>query len=262
MALAMALALPALAAGNDKSYTGTITAVDAKDNTVKVRAYLLTREFIMADDCAFTLGAKTRASLADFRPGQRVDIHYKDVGGIRVAERMTEEQMQYSGTVHAVDLTKHTLTVHRRGMNKTFDMANNCLVTTHGKNGGTMEDVKIGDRVTVVYEVPQDKLMARKIELPDAVYTGSLAAINADDRTISAGKKYLGDRKFRLADNCVIFSNGKPNGRMSDLQLGRQYELNYQSVGGINIVDRIAPVEATMKSETSVPTAQTTVSEQ
>jgi hypothetical protein len=142
-------------------------------------------------------------------------------------------------------------------MNKTFMLANDCQVVGHGKGSVTLENVKWGDRVTVVYEVPEDKLVARKIELPDTVFTGSLAAVDAADRTVTAGKRYLGDRKFHLADDCVIIANGKFNGRMSDLRVGRDYELNYQSVGGVNVVDRIAPAETTTKNETALRTAQT-----
>jgi hypothetical protein len=72
---------------------------------------------------------------------------------------------------------------------------------------------------------------------------GTLDSINLADRTINSGKRLLGDKKFHLADNCVILVKGKPDGQMSDLRLGQTYELAFDTVDGVNVVNRIAPVK-------------------
>jgi hypothetical protein len=59
--------------------------------------------------------------------------------------------------------------------------------------------VRIGGRVTVTYETPQNLLMARTIEQKSALYVGTLSAINQPDRTVSADKRFLGDKRFHLA---------------------------------------------------------------
>jgi hypothetical protein len=256
LALVTSLALPARAGSKDsenqKDYTGTITGLDTKNHTVKVHGYFFSKDLILADDCKLTMGNQSDASLTDFRTGQRVNVHYRDVGGVLVAERIAEDQMKFSGRVKMIDLAKHTMTVHERGMDKTFQLADKCRVSRHG-NAGTLADIKWGDDVTVVYEVPNDQLLARKVDLPDTVYTGPLAAIDLSDRTISTGKR---SEKFHLADDCMIIANGKANGRINDLRLGQDYELNYRSVGGVNVVDRIAPAEPATKHEGVAPTAQ------
>lgn len=243
--------------GNEKCYSGTITSLDAKDQTVRVRGYLFSKSFVLANNCALKQWDKNGATLGDFRPGQRVQVSYKDASGVLVADRLSQEALRFSGTVAGMDVNKHTLTVHHRGMDRTFMLAGNYQVLQNGKSSQGMDNVKWGDRVTVVYEVPGDQMLARQIELPGMVFTGSLDAINLDDRSISAGKRYLNDQKFRLADDCVIIANGKADGRMSDLRLGRNYELNYESVGGINVVNRIAPADTAAKTEAPTHTAQT-----
>src|SRR5690349_13955087 len=70
---------------SEKSYTGTITSVDTKENTVRVRGYLFSKSFVLGEGCTLALGEKTKATLSDFRLGQRVDICYKNASGVLVA---------------------------------------------------------------------------------------------------------------------------------------------------------------------------------
>src|ERR1700722_1687069 len=86
-------------AAKEKTYSGTITIVDAKEKVVKVQGYLLTKTFQLADNCELKLGDKKEASLGDFRPGQRVDVVFKDAGGVLVANRISQELLRFSGEV-------------------------------------------------------------------------------------------------------------------------------------------------------------------
>lgn len=254
--LVTAFAAPANANGNqnenEKSYSGTITALDAKDNIVKVRGYFFNKSFVLANDSTLTEYGKNKTSLADFRPGQKVAVRYTDASGVLVADRLTVEPMRFSGTVQGIDMNKHTLTIHRRGMDRTFTLADNCQVLGNDNKKENLDNVKWGDYVTVVYELPGDQRVARQIDLPGKVYTGSITAIDLNDHSINAGN----DRKFYLANDCVIIANGKTNGRLNDLRTGQSYELNYETIGGVNVVDRIAPAEKSAKTEESSRTAQ------
>src|SRR5579863_1967665 len=92
ISLMTAFALPASADGKqgdkEKSYSGTITAVDTKDKIVKVRGALFSRSFVLADDCAFAQWDNGKAALNDFRRGERVEIRYQNASGVLVADRM------------------------------------------------------------------------------------------------------------------------------------------------------------------------------
>ena len=238
-------------AGDEKTYTGTVKAVDVAGKTIKVQWLMLSKHFVLGDNCALVLGDKKDVSLGDFQPGQKVEVTYKSASGVLVANRIEQEKMLFKGEVVALDANGRTVIVRNRGTSKMFTLPDSCMVVLNGDKSGTFNDVKPGSRVTVVYEVPGNELVARQIEEKSAVFVGSLDAINLPDRTVSAGKKYLSDKKFHLADDCAIMVNGKPEGRMNDLRLGQKYELSYDTVDGINVVNRIAPLPTQETSEVS-----------
>src|SRR5689334_10327614 len=68
-------------AAGEKATTGTVTAVDPVNKIIKVRPMLFSKTFVTADGCALMMG-EHHVTLADFQPGQRVHVTYKDAGGI------------------------------------------------------------------------------------------------------------------------------------------------------------------------------------
>ena len=134
-------------------------------------------------------------------------------------------------------------------------MADDLGVVLNGSNRGTLDDVKLGSQVTVVYEIPSNQFVARQIESRRNTFVGALGAVSMPDRTIKAGKGLLGDKKFHLTDNCVIVINGKTDAKLSDLQVGQNYEFDYEVVDGVNVVNRIAPVQTQEKTEVSQQSA-------
>jgi Cu/Ag efflux protein CusF len=234
--------------------SGTITALDAKEKVLKIQGAFLPKTFALGDNCAFAVGSKADASLKEFRPGQRVTVNYRDVDGVLVADRVTQDRLFFAGEVSAIDPQSHVLSIRQRGGVKTFDIADNCGVTLSAKEGGTLADVKPGNHVTVIYEKPNGHWVARWIEQPSLQFTGTLGSVDMTARTITAGKPLLGDKKFHLGDDCTIVINGKVAGasHLKDLRSGENCELSYDTVDGVNIVNRIAPVGAPEKPETSV----------
>lgn len=242
-------------AANEKTSSGTITALDAKEKVLKIQGILFTKTFALGENCALAVDNMTGATLDQFRTGQRVTVNYRDADGVLVADRVTQDRLFYTGEVSAVDEKNHTLSIRHHGATKSFSIADNCGVTLSAKAGGTLDDIKPGSHVTVVYETPAGHWVARWIEQPSQQFTGTLDTVNLADRTITAGKPLLGDKKFHLGDDCVVVLNGKLSSRLKDLHPGEACELSYDTVNGINIVNRIAPVTATDKA---AATAQTT----
>jgi hypothetical protein len=135
-------------------------------------------------------------------------------------------------------------------LHKTFELPGDCKVVLRDDKSGSLQDVKVGHQVTVVYELPGGSPTAREIEQTSAMYVGTLDAIDASMRTVKA-KHFVGDRKFSLADNCKIIVNGKPDGKLNDLRLGQKLVLSYEDVDGVNVANRIAQPEEATKSEMS-----------
>jgi Cu/Ag efflux protein CusF len=232
----------------EKSFTGTVIAVDPQERVLRVKgSFLSSKGFNLGSTCSYVFLNNRLGTSDDLHPGQKVTVGYQNVDGVLVANRVEQQPMNCEGTVKAVDPAAHTLTVHARGSNKTFQLADDCRVVLRNDKSGTLADVQPGNRVTVTYEIPGGKATARQVAQTSATFTGALTAIDLGERTVKA-KAASGTKKFHLADNCAIMVNGKPEGEMRDLKPGDSLVLSYDDVDGVNIVNRIADAEIPRKA--------------
>ena len=228
----------------DKSYTGTVIAVDPKESQLDVRGFPFShKQFNLGDTCTYTIVGQDPGAVGDLRSGQRVRVGYQEANGVLVADRVTQEAMQAEGMVKAIDAKAQTLTLHAGMLDKTFQLPADCTVTLRGDKSGTVGDIEAGNHVTVTYEVPGGKATAREIAQTSATYTGDLTAIDLDQKTIKA-KATFSAKKFSVGDDCAIVVNGKPDGKLTDLRPGESLVFSYDEVNGVNIVNRIAPAKA------------------
>ena len=244
-------------AATEKTASGTITSLDAKEKVLKIQGMLFAKTFVLGDNCSLAVGNKADASLSEFRPGQKVTVNYRDANGVLVADRVTQNKLFYTGVVSAMDVKNRTLAIRHRNGLKSFVLADNCGVTLNAKSSGTLDDIKLGARVTVIYETPGGHWTARWIEEPSQHFTGTLGAVNLTDRTLTAIKPLLGDKKFHVGDDCAIVINGKITGpgHLKDLHSGQNCELSFDSVDGVNILNRIALVPVSDASGQTAPVA-------
>lgn len=233
---------PATAVRPEKNYTGMIVSVDPKELTLEAKGFLLSKRFNLGAACSYAALDKASATAADLRPGEKVAIRYQDANGVLVADRVEQLPMRYEGMVKAVDPGAHTLTLHLRGRDESFQIANDCGVELRDDKSGTLVDVQAGDHVTVTYEKPGGKLTARQIAQTSLEFTGTLTAIDLGDKTVKA-KSAFASKKFNVGDDCAIVVNGKPAGRLGDLKPNDRLVFNYDEINGVNVVNRIAPAE-------------------
>src|ERR1043166_9683908 len=109
----------------EERYSGTITAVDARNMTVKVKRFLFTKSLRVGDHCVVVAGDKKDAGLGNLRPGQRVQVAYKDIEGVAVATRIALQPLVYRGVVDRID-ANNTLTVGHGKLSRTFALAPDC----------------------------------------------------------------------------------------------------------------------------------------
>ena|ERR1051326_7129684 len=241
---------------NDEDWNATLTAVNAEHGSITAKSWFITRTFRTGDNCAITALDKKHATLSDLCPGEKVKIRYQNVEGVLVADRITEKGLRYSGTVEAVDPNTSTLTLENRvnskapPHHKSWSVASDCKVVLHDGKTGTISDVKPGDMVTLIYELPYGSAVVYRIRDESSIFTGTIDAIDLLDRTVKA-KEMFGEKKFDLAKHCQIIVNGRENGDMRDLVLGQQYRFTYEGVNGVNVVNRITPTQETKPAETA-----------
>jgi len=246
---------PTTVAKPEKCYTGMIRFVDPQERLLNAKGFLLSRKFNLGAACVCTLLDNKAGTIADLRPGEKVTVSYQDSQGVLIADSVDQQPMRNEGMVKAVDPTARTLTLHLRGLDKTFQIANDCAVWLRNDKSGTLADIQAGNHVTVTFETPDDKATARQITQTSLEFTGTLTAIDLGEKTLKA-KATFGSKKFNVADNCAIVINGKTDGRLSDLMPDDKLVFSYDEINGVNVVNRIAPAEArpsSVAATTSTP---------
>jgi hypothetical protein len=224
----------------DKTYTGTIVAVDPQERVLNTKGFVLSKKFNLGADCTYVLLDNKTGSAADLRPGGKVTVNYRDVNGVLIANHVEQQPMRYEGMVQAVDPVAHTLTLHVTGADKTFQIAGDCSVMLRDDKPGTLADIQIGNHVSITYETPDNKLTAREIAQTSIEFTGALTAIDLEAKTLKA-KTMFATKKFNVADNCAIVINGHTNGQLRDLKPEDKLVFSYDEINGVNVVNRIAP---------------------
>lgn len=237
----------ATAAKPDKTCTGTVASVHPDQRTLEVKGFLFSKTFNIGNSCTFALLDKPDGSISDMRPGEKVVVSYQSPNGVLVADSIRQKPMDDTGTVKAIDPAKHTITMHSGIMDKTFRVPDDCVVVLHNDKSGTVADVQPGDHVIITYETPDGKLTARQIAQTSATFTGELTAIDLGEKTLKA-KATFDSKKFHLGDNCTIVLNGKLGGHLTDLRPGEKLTFNYDTVNGVNIVNRIADAQTAQET--------------
>ena len=159
--VAAALPMAAGATPKEKSWTGTLTAVRGT-NTITVADAVETRTFGISTNCAIVTGNNKSGTLSELQPGEHVIIQYRRVQGELVAERITEKVQRCTGTVDGIVPTTEGASMLElksvlglSGTARAFRLDSNCEVVLRNGESGTLENVKPGDEVTILY-IPSD----------------------------------------------------------------------------------------------------------
>jgi len=229
------------AAKNDHSYTGTVTAVDAKEHVLSVKGWtMFTKAFNLGGNCAISQLDKDGATANDLRVGEKVAVSYQDVHGVLIASRVAQEPMRFEGTVKAISGDGRMLTLHRTALDKDVQFPGDCKVVLRDGRTGGPADIQVGSHVTVTYETPGNTPIAREIAQTSIPFTGTLTAIDLTDNTVKA-KATFDSKKFILANNCAIVINGRADGKLEELKPNDRLLFSYDEINGVNVVNRIGP---------------------
>lgn len=233
---------PAATAPKLDDYTGMVTSFNPQSKVVEIKGWALlpSRRFELGDNCTYNMVDKNPGAMSDLRLGEKVKISYQDVQGVYVASRVDQQAMREEGMVKAIDPNKHTLTLHGPTMSKELQWPADSQIVLRDGRAGTATDIKIGDHVTVTYEEPNDNPTIRQIAQTSQQFTGTLTAIDLDNKTVRA-KSGFSSKDFNLANDCAIMVNGRPDGRLGDLKPNDRLTFSYDEVNGVDVVNRIGP---------------------
>jgi len=69
-------------------FTGTLTAIDLGEKTVKASALLGSMKFNVAGNCAIVINGRTNGRLGDLKPYDKLVFSYDEINGINVVNRI------------------------------------------------------------------------------------------------------------------------------------------------------------------------------
>lgn len=84
-------------------FTGELTAIDLDAKTLKASAFLTSKKFNVADNCAIVINGRTDGQLSDLRPDEKLDFSYDEINGVNVVNRIApaKEQTSSVAAIHA-----------------------------------------------------------------------------------------------------------------------------------------------------------------
>jgi Cu/Ag efflux protein CusF len=84
----------------------------------------------------------------------------------RAAEEQKAEkkkEKRYEGTIEAIDTAARTVTVKKKIKSETFKCTDDCVFVTKDKKEATINDLKVGDAVNVIYWEEDGKKICRRV---------------------------------------------------------------------------------------------------
>lgn len=229
--------LPAL---DQKQFKGTILRIDQPNQIISVKGSLFwsTPIFNVGDQCLILLEDKKEAAFKDLRPGQRIQIRYRVLEGVKVANQITEKNPTFAGHISAIDPAQHTFKVKDGVVTKEFKADPHCAILGRENKPATIHDLKLGHRVTVTYLDLDSGKQATKIQQTSLVFSGTLEAIDVDARMLRA-QHMLSEKKFSMASKCPIVVGQRTDGKLTDLGLGDKLVVHYEIMDGVMVANRI-----------------------
>jgi hypothetical protein len=75
-------------AQSSATFSGELTAIDLDQKTLKARALLDTKKFIVGDDCAIVVNGKPDGKLSDLKPTEELVLSYNNINGVNIVDRI------------------------------------------------------------------------------------------------------------------------------------------------------------------------------
>ena len=86
-------------------FTGTLTAIDLGERTLKARAVFDTKKFNLADNCAIVINGKPDGQLSDLKPNDKLVFSYDEINGVNVVNRIAPAEAQTKSVAATAPMT-------------------------------------------------------------------------------------------------------------------------------------------------------------
>src|SRR5260221_3755837 len=128
-------------------------------------------------------------------------------------------EKSYTGTVVSVDPKENTLETKGFVLNRTFNLGAGCSYTLPDNSAGTVNDLRPGEKVAVIYQDANGVLVADRIWQQPMRYDGMVKAIDPNAHTLTL-HVHGTDKTFQIANDCGVMLRNEKSGALADIQAG------------------------------------------
>jgi ribosomal 50S subunit-recycling heat shock protein len=148
---------------HDRTRTGYITALDPMKRTLSMRQRGFTYNFTLAENGVVKFNGDKSGAMDALKIGDMVTVVYQSENEPLIASRIEQNDLNFSGTIRAIDAEKQTVTAKSLLHEKTFHVGDGCKIVVNGQVNGSLRDLRIGDRMSVSYDNADGVLVASRI---------------------------------------------------------------------------------------------------
>jgi len=254
-------------------FAGRITEIDRGDYEITVRSPDAARTFKLAENADIIDHDGQQVDIGDLRVGDRVVVYSSRRRGAHVAHRIESEHLGYgraygteemraenqcSGTISGIDRGDGVLKLNVHNPSKEnavvvadreFELARDARISTDEDPDATLNDLHVGDHVTIAYHEENGDLVADRVGPPGMVLTrsgewvrygsayeprgrphtfsGTVVAIDSDAGTLTV-KGLSSDHTFRFTDGAeIVLSDGDTSRSLRSLRVGDEVTISY-----------------------------------
>jgi hypothetical protein len=155
-------------AQRDLQYEGKVVAIDTDQGTLRVKRGWMSREFKVPKVGMIVFSDGVRHPLNDLDIGQQVKVSYTTPEETHLAMRIDIQRLKFTGRIAVLDADKQLIDAGNLTASHTFQLSADCEFVIPGKSDGSIEDLKIGDQATFLYEDIDGVAVATKVILDAA----------------------------------------------------------------------------------------------
>jgi hypothetical protein len=136
----------------------------------------------------------------------------------------------YTGRVTAFYPQDHVLCVKEYWLlpARRFNLGDNCVYNVPGRNPGTMNDLRPGEKVRVSYRDVNGVLIAGQVEQQPMQVEGTVAEIDPGSHQLAL-RGFAYAKPMEIAGDCAVVLRGDKTGTLADIRPGDYVTVTYET---------------------------------
>jgi hypothetical protein len=148
----------------DMAYDGHIAAINPTARTITLQRPMGNKDLVISPDCIVMIQGEKSDGLDALKLGDWVHVVYdKPEHQMRTACRIEENGAEFTGRVLAIDGADRSIKVAGLDGEEKFNLGASCPIVINGQLNGSLNDLRLGERVSLTYENHDGVLVADRV---------------------------------------------------------------------------------------------------